>query len=480
VQQALLESLVVASVGGGLGLLLGRWGTAWLAHRALATTTALPPIFAADWRVLTFTACVSIGTTIFCGLAPLASALAGGRTKTIRVVVRSTTAGRAMRTMQSLVVVQVVLSVAVVTAALLLGRTLVNYGQIDPGFDVDGLIALTVDGSEIPAEARADLPRQLIEAANTVPGVMSASVAVCGLIENCSYTTNATIDGVERPIDIRRNWVGPGYFRTAGVRMLMGREFEAQDVASSPRVAVVTESIVKRDFAGVSPIGRLVRIGDEAPAEVVGVVSDIRAKSVREVPTPTVWLPIEQPPATVPIATRRLEARIPRATANTIAELRGALLRSAPGLKVTSASTLQSRIADTLSRERLIATLASAFAGLSLVLATIGLYGVLSHVVASRSREIGVRSALGATRVQVLTLVLTQGAFLTGMGMAGGIGLAAGCTRYLGKLLFGVSPLDPATFVGAVAVFAAVSALACYIPARRATRVDPLVVLRTE
>ncbi len=481
VQQLLIEGLVIAGIGGGAGLLLGSWGSTWLAHRALATTAALPPVFSLDWRVLTFTASVSIATTILCGLAPAIRVVATGRREAIGITPRTTTNARAMRGMQSLVVIQVALSVAVVAAAGLLGRTLVNYGRIDPGFEVEGLVAVTLDPSEAPASFSAgEVSRQVLEQASKVPGVISASTTVCGLIENCSYTTNAQVDGLERPFDIRRNWIGPEYFKTAGSPIVLGREFDSRDTATSPRVAIVTESIVRRDFGGTSPLGRRIRVSDEPEAEIVGVVLDIRAMSIREAPVPSVFLPIAQPATTVRLAVRRLEVRVARPTGATIAALRQAVLQSVPGLRVTAATTVQSRITDTLNRERLLAALASSFAVVCLAVATVGLYGVLSYLVTSRSREIGVRSALGATRVQVLALVLRQGAVLATVGIVAGAAISGLVTRYLASLLFGVDPTDPLTLAASALLFAVVAALASYLPARRATRIDPLIVLRSE
>ena len=272
--------------------------------------------------------------------------------------------------------------------------------------------------------------------------------------------------------------MGPGYFATIGVPVIAGREFDERDTARSPRVAIVTESIARRHFPGQDPIGR--RIGYDRPdTEIVGVVRDARWGSLREPPGSMVFFPIDQPPAfrAYPI---NLDARVAGDAGSAVLAVRNAMRRAEPGLLVDNVVTMSSRLAHHVGRERIVAYLTSGFACLALLLASVGVYGVLSYAVAQRTREIGVRMALGARRREVAWLVIRDALNVVGVGLiAGGIAtLAAG--RMLKTLLVDVSASDPATYALVVAVLLVVTLAAAYVPARRASRVDPMLALRSE
>ena len=277
---------------------------------------------------------------------------------------------------------------------------------------------------------------------------------------------------------LRQNWVTPGYFATAGIPLLAGREFDRGDSARGARVAIVTESIARRFFPSQNPVGR--HLGyDKLDTEVVGVVRDARSTSVRDEPTPMIYFPITQPPVFRPFPAN-LDVRVDGDAAQFVLPLRDTLRGAEPALIVDSVTPMSARFERDLARERLVAYLSSAFGLLALLLASLGLYGVLSYIVARRTREIGVRMALGARWTEVTGLVVRQALGVVGIGAAAGVVLAAGAGRLLSALLFGVSVADPTAYALAAAVILAVSVAAAYAPARRAALIDPVLALRSE
>ena len=311
-----------------------------------------------------------------------------------------------------------------------------------------------------------------------LPGVTSAAVSTCGLVNNCSYTGGFRIEGGAEAISLRQNWVGPEYFDAIGVPVISGREFDDRDTARSPRVAIITESIARRHFPGRNPIGR--RIGYERlDTEIVGVVRDARWGTLREPPASMVFFPIDQPPAfrAYPI---NLDVRVAGDAGPAALAVRDAMRRAEPGLIVDNVVTMSSRLAQHVGRERLVAYLSSGFAGLALLLAAVGLYGVLSYAVAQRTREIGVRMALGARRSEVAWLVIRDALRVVGVGLAAGAAAAFATGRMLKTLLLDVSAADPVSSALVLGVLVVVTLAAAYVPARRAARVDPMLALRSE
>jgi predicted permease len=386
------------------------------------------------------------------------------------------------RGMRSLVVGQLALSIVLVSAAILFGRTLISFMRIDPGFAVDRLVTVSFDpissgykGDELPA-----LARRLVESASAVPGVIASSASTCGLIAGCSSSGGFRVEGAgDESVSLHVNWVSQRYLATTGIPLVAGREFSDRETANSPRVALINESIARRYFPAQNPIGK--RLGPSGlDIEIVGVVGDARTQSLHDMPVPMVYFPIDQKPANQQPTLTNLDVRIAGAPAVIETALRQAIRQSEPNLLVGDIGSMSRRLSRDLTRERVVAYLAFAFGTLTLLLASLGLYGVLSYGVARRTQEIGVRMALGAQRAEVLTLVGGQSARLTIMGMALGLLATWVATRYLSGMLFGVTPLDPATFLLVSAAFIVVTMLASYIPARRATNVDPLIALRCE
>jgi predicted permease len=484
VRQCLTESLMLALLGGTAGVLLGEWASTFLARQVLWSSNQLPQVFSPDARVLAFAIGLSLVTAVAFGLAPALRAIAAGRTATIGTTQRHAVGQAAMRGMRSLVIGQLALSVVVVFPAMLLGRTLVNFIRIDPGFSTDRLVTASFDpitSGYAPVQMPA-LARRLVAAARTVPGVTSASASRCGLVAGCSSSSGFRIERSEENVSLYNNWVGPRYFVTVGIPLVSGREFDERDTGRSPRVAIVNESVARRYFRGQSPIGR--RLGFSQPdTEIVGVVRDARTQTLHDQPVPMVYFPIDQidqSAAIVQTALTNLDVRVAGDAGQAVSAVRDAIRRAEPGLLLGDVGAMSVRLSRDLSRERIVAYLAFSFGVLTLLLGSLGLYGVLSNGVARRTQEIGVRMALGAHRLEVMALVFGQSVRLTAAGIALGLFGSTVAARYLSRMLFGVTPLDPATFLAVVLAFALVTTLASYVPARRATRVDPLVALRCE
>jgi predicted permease len=383
--------------------------------------------------------------------------------------------------MQSLVVFQLALSVVVVFAAFLLGRTLINFTRIDPGFSSEHLVTASFDPitSGYESAQYAPLARRLVAAVRTVPGVVSASASRCGLVAGCSTSSSVRLEGAEGTVSSNMNWVSPGYFLTAGIRRVAGREFDEHDDEHGARVAIVNESIARRYFPGQNPVGRRLAYA-QLDIEIVGVVRDAHTQTLHEPPVPMIYFPIDQRPAARNTAITNLDVRVAGDPRQAIAAVRDAIRRAEPSLLLGDVALMSARLERDLSRERLVAYLAFSFGLLTLLLASLGLYGVLSYGVARRTQEIGVRMALGARRSEVMGSVLKGSLKLTLAGIVLGLLASAAVARYLSGMLFGVTPLDPLTFVAVSGTFILVMTLAACLPARRATMVDPLVALRCE
>jgi predicted permease len=480
IRQHLTESLVLAFAGGAAGVLAGQWASGLLAHAILNRSDELPPVFSFDSRVVIFGAGLSIASAIAFGLVPAFRAIRVGFTSRIgsnqRVAVRS-----AMKGMRPLVTAQLALSFAVVLGAALLGRTLTYFARIDPGFDVDHLVSATIDpdGSGYTRDQMPALGQRLVAAVQAVAGVTSSSVSTCGLIANCSYRSGFEIEGAGGGIQIRNNWVGPGYFSTVGIPMVTGRDFTARDTAQSQRVAIISESIARRYFPGQSAIGKRLGYRGSLDTEIVAVVRDARSITLHDEPISMVYFPIGQPP-TFAASPRSLDVRVDGNGALAVAAIRDAIQRSEPGLLIDGVNPMSTRLQRDLARERLIAYLATGFGVLALLLACVGLYGVLSYTVARRTQEIGVRMALGARPGDLTRMVIGDGTRVILAGVTIGLAAAVGVGRLVSTLLTGVSASEPSTYVVVGLALTGVSLAACYLPARRAARVNPIAALRTE
>ena len=480
--QLLTESLLLAIVGAAAGLWL-----ALVAVDLLPRVLPLPPLPPfLDARVLAFTAVVTLMTTAAFGLAPalratrpdIRSALGSGSSPGL---------GRSFGR-RALVVVQLAASLVLLIGAGLFIRSLRNVKAIDVGFDADRLLVATVEprGGRMTREQMEDFWLRALARVRAIPGVRSAALGMVPPFEmNVMLPVEApgfpSPDG--QPRAAQTDFAGVGYFATLGVRIVQGRSFTEEDRAGAAPVAIVNETMARRIWGGQSPIGKCIRagmLGGSAPcAEVVGVAGDAKYADITAAPELFFYRPLAQRSRQAPPMTT-LHVR---ATGDPAA-LAGVVRRELQGLDATirfaDVRPLANLIMPQIQPWRMGTLVFTLFGTLGLVLAAIGLYGVLSFLVAQRTREIGIRMALGASTESVLTLVLGQGARLIAIGVVVGLVIGAMATQVFASMMFGVSPLDPFVYVATALVLATIGMFAVYVPARRATQVDAMVALRTE
>ena len=479
-QQGLIESTVLAALGGIGGWLAGMWSSGLLASAFLSTSRdRLPEVYTPDTRVFIFTAGVSFGTALVCGLFPAVRTARADERGTLVKTSLTRTSPSVLRGMRPLVAGQLALAVVVVFSAALLGRSLINFAKIDPGFDTTHLISVsfTPSASGYRPNQIGALNSRLITAVNSTAGFVSAAVSSCGLLDNCTSSGSFILDNdrARGPIGLNENYVGPGYFATVGIPVKAGREFDDRDRSDGAPVAIVSQSVADRYFPGQDPIGR--RIGDqEFNAEIVGVVGDVRAFSLREAPVAMAYFPIQQ----WPNASHNLAVRVTADVNQAVSAVRDSLRRAEPGLVLDNVGTMALQIDRNVLRERLVTYLAAAFGALALLLGCVGLYGVLSYSVARRAPEFGVRLALGARPRDLTRGVFGEALRLAIAGTAAGLAGALWAAGLLQALLFEVSTLDPVVALASCAALMVATLTASCLPARRAARVDPIAALKAE
>jgi predicted permease len=484
--QLLTESLLLSSAGAAVGIVLADWGAQALA--AFISKNAYTTLFIdtrPDARILGFTLGIALLTGMLFGIAP---AFRGSRINLAPTLKESAATsdatkvpGRRFGLGSALIVAQVALSVVVLTGAGLLVRTLANLRNIDPGFDTHNVLLFGINPKLAGYnEARIQtLYSELQTRLASIPGVISASYSGDTLLSAGLWTSGVHIEGQPEKTTVETNMfsVGPEFFETMRLPLVNGRTFAASDLRSTQAVAIVNRTFVRRFLEGKNPIGMhlggTTLSGNKVEREIVGLVADAKYDELRKPVEPTVYIPLQDGQAYFAVRTSsRPEALIP--------EVRRVVASFDENLPLFDVRTQTHTIDRLLFNERLVAQLSSLFGGLALILACVGLYGLLSYEVARRTREIGIRTALGAQRREIFHLVLSQGLILAVAGTLVGIVAAIGVTRYLGSLLYGVRATDPATFAIITFLLIVVAVLACYIPSRRATRVDPMVALRYE
>jgi len=474
------------------GLLLAFWGVRTI---IAANTGSIPRAVdvGLDPRVLVFTITLAVGTGLVFGMAPLLHLSGHSVGLALRDAGSRTTAGTSRhRVRRGLVIAEMALAVMLVVGAGLLLRSFWNLLRVDSGFDRKNLTTFNV---VLPAVTYADSMRRVMFFDNlttrlsAVPGVKSVA-AMQGLPPRRQVNANDTeFEGyVPKPNGPRMNvdyyqYVTPAYVPTMGIPVLEGRAFNATDVAGGPPVMLVNQTLAKLFYPEGSAVGHRIRpSGNQTWFTVIGVLKDVKQGGVEAKTGTEVYFSYPQTPATQGFAPRNMNIVI-RSTLSPAAlsgNIRQAVSALDPALPVVSLRTMDDVFSDSVSRPRFLAQLLGIFAAVALALAAIGTYGVLAYSVAERRREIGIRMALGAETRGVLSMVMGQGMTLAGIGVAIGLAGALGVTRLANTLLFGVKPTDPLTFAGVSAFILAVAMLACLVPARRATRVDPLVALRQE
>ncbi len=481
IRQLLTESSLLSLLGGAGGLLLAFWSRNLLA--AFAPPTDMPIHIAVDidFGVLVFTLIVSLATGLVFGLAP---AIQATRPDLVSVLKDESTrvAGGRGRLRNSLVIVQVALSLVLLICAGLFLRSFYNGQRLNPGFDPENLVVASYDvfpGGYTEQRGRL-FHGQVIDRIRSLPGVESASLARrLPLGFGGSSSTSVAIDGyAPRPdenMNIDYNEVAPGYFHTMSIPVVEGREFTSEDNEKSRPVIIINQTMARRFWPDESAIGRRIRRGSTS-LEVIGVARDGKYRSLSEEPRSVMYMPLLQSYRSQVVVITRAAGN----SATAIASIREAMRDMDANLPLYDTMTMREHLAASVFVQNIGATFLGIFGVLALMLATVGLYSVMAYSVSQRTHEIGIRMALGADSRNVLGLVVKQGMKIALIGVGAGLVGAFALTRFLSNLLYGVSASDPLTFGGIAALLAGVALVACFVPARRATKIDPMIALRYE
>jgi putative ABC transport system permease protein len=488
-RQFLTESVLLAMFGAGLGLLLALGGIRILKTFIPATISQVQTINI-DARVLIFTGLVAVLTGIAFGLAPALQASHLNLNDTLKEGGRDAGGGRKGNRLRGLLVIgEVAVSFVLLIGAGLLINSFFHLRNLEPGFRADHLLTMKVDLSEVKypdRERRAAFFDEVIRRVRALPGVQSAAVAGNLPLTYNGDSMNISVEGVpdpppdQRP-DVIFRAIGPGYFSTMGISIIRGRDFTDQDKADSKNVVVISEKNAQHFWPGQDPIGRRLRPGSSTSntpwREVIGIVKDVRQNDFIAPPKMQMYFTYRQLKDLAPNA---LVIRTSIEPLSLAASARDAIWSVDKDQTVADIDTMEHIVAEAVARQRFSMLLLGLFATLALLLASVGIYGVMTYSVAQRTHEIGIRIALGARRADVLQMTIKQGLRLVGAGMILGLAAAFILTRVLESLLFGISATDPVTFFGISLVLLAVAILASYIPALRATKVDPIIALRAQ
>ncbi|HEV2422980.1 MAG TPA: ABC transporter permease [Candidatus Acidoferrales bacterium] len=490
IRQLLTESVLLSALGGLVGLAFANWGTkallALLSHGGDNNSKIILDA-SVDWKVLLFMFGIATLTGILFGLAPALRTSKMDLSSAIKDNATSLPLGREKyRFGQSLIVVQVAASFVLMIGAGLFARTLVNYEKSSFGFDQRNLLAFALD----PTRDGYNGPRlvtfysQLLDRIQALPGVTGASMIADEPLSGWSGYSRITMEGSQKKSTEETGWttIGPDFFGTMRIPIVMGRGITLSDTADSPKVAVVDETFVKAYLRGENPIGRRFSIGSNSSAdnsyEIVGVSRHAELIRPNATHPPRAYMAYAQDPKSVNQMFFEVRSQGPPATI--ISELRDAVHQADASLPLIGLKTQAEETSEALTLQRLFARLTTVFGLLALALAMIGLYGTVAYSVTRKTHEIGIRMALGAKPAAVLGMVIRQGTTLALIGVAIGVLAALGATRLIASMIYGVTSYDPLTFVVVAAILSVVALAACYIPARRAMKVDPIVALRYE
>ena len=496
-RQLLTESVLTAAIGGVAGLLLAFWGTDALFAMAFRGASYVPVSAMPDLRVLAFLALITLATGLLFGLAPAWKASRLNVFEKLHPGGSSSGAGfRGFTLGKLLVVVQITCGLTLVVGAMLFTRSFLRLQLQDFGFARNAVldVRFDIEGTSYTREQLPAVSERLVRAVQNLPGVRSASLCFYTPFSGDNSQWSLQVSGYTAKETAYGRWnrVTPGFFDTMGMRLLAGRDISERDGPSSPLVAVISESFAREYFAGRNPIGQTFRfVNTPQPStelyEIIGVVTDMKYQSAREDLEPTFYIPLLQltpldkgESRIARLYPRGLVIRAAGNAAGLTTQVREALRQAEPDMPVGSVVTMGERIDRSLTQDHTLTSLSIAFGVLALALACVGLYGLLAHAVARRTREFGIRLALGAPPHGVLGMVLGEGMRLVAIGLLIGIPVVWASVRVAASQFYGIEAHDPVSIAAACAVFALVAALAGYIPARRATAVDPMVALRQE
>jgi putative ABC transport system permease protein len=483
-RQLLTESVVLSTVGGLCGALLALWGVDLLVRVSPLEIPRLHSVHV-DRAALLFTALISMATGIVSGLVPAFQLSRSNPGDSLKDGERGGSATAGARTRQVLIVAEMAISIVLLTAAGLLARSLITLQRVNPGFVTERALTMQIGlpGARYPdQDAMRRYYRRLRDELKTLPGVSATAISTTMPLSGSDIGVGFTIEG--RPADpatrLSAQYFGisPEYFSTLGIPLLRGRAFTERDGASAPDVVIVNDTFAARHWPNEDALGKRITIGynKTGPREIVGIVGGVKNGALTDVAEPQMYTTFEQ----TPWPFLAVVVRTTSAPESAAAAMRGLLARIDPMEAPGDVKTLDQYVARSVATPRFTAFLVGGFAVFALLLAGFGLFSVMAYSVAQRQREFGIRMALGAQAGDVRTMVLGQALRTGAIGVVLGFVAAPVATRVLSSLLFGVSPTDPATFAGVAATLAAVLLLAAYLPARRATRVDPMRALRTE
>jgi putative ABC transport system permease protein len=486
IRELLSESLLLALAGSISGLFL-----AFAVSRTLVAfiSTQQNQVFldlGMDWRVLAFTTALAVLTTVSFGLAPAIRATRAEPATLLQSGSRGSTGGRERFSLRRILVVsQVALSVVLLMGALLFVRSLRNLTTLNVGFQQTGILITSVDFArlQIPEERFTEYKRDLVKQVQAIPGVGSVAHAMLVPFGGSTWNDEVLAEGSDDNKGMAWiNYLGPGYFQTVGTPLLAGRDFDDRDTATSVKVAIVNQAFVQKILKGADPLGKRFRIheppGKPRPLyEIVAVTKDNKFQDMHEEFLPFMYFPDTQEDKPSPEDQILIRSSLP--LSSLMASMKQTIGDVNPGIDLDF-KVFKTRIHDSLLQDELMATLSGFFGFLAALLAAIGLYGVISYMVVQRTKEIGIRMAIGAERVDVLRLILREAGLLTITGLVIGAGLALGTAQAAKSLLYGLKPRDPLTLIAAVVVLSAVAAFASFWPAYRASKLDPLIALRYE
>jgi predicted permease len=485
IRQLLTESIVLSLIGGAVGLLAAYWTKDVIGSLVPFGGGPNAGAIQLDGSVILFTLIITLASGLVFGLAPALQASRADLVPTLKGDITVPVGQRGFRfnLRKALVVLQVALSLFALIAAGLFVRSLQKAKAVSPGFITENVVLMDLNfGREGYTQEQAlQFQGQLLERVQALPGVQAATIArdrpvSFGLLRSVFLEGQEPAPG-GRGVLVQTNDIGPRYFETLGITLVRGRDFSEADGEKAPPVVIINEVMAKRFWPDQDAVGKRFKFfGDANYRQVVGIAREVKVTSLTERPRPLVYLPMRQDYA----SQVTLHVRAGGDATKLVAALRGEIQALDPNLSILNVQTMTDRVDQSLQGERTQATLLGSAGVMALLLASVGLYGVMSYMVAQRTREIGIRMALGATRSNVMGLVLKQGATLVGAGIVIGLGAAFGLTRLVASSLFGVTAVDPLTFIGTSLLLALVSLAASYLPARRATKVDPIIALRYE
>jgi predicted permease len=486
-RQLFTESVLLSVTGALLGIVFAWWGSRLIVAQLSTTTNRVFLDVGIDWRLLAFTGAIAVGTAILFGTLPAIRAARVAPIDALKEHGRGTSSGRRVGLAGSLVMAQVALSLVLIVGAALFVRTFASLATRDIGFERNRALIVSVGAQRtgLDSAARAGLYDRIRQSVEAVPGVSHAAFSITAplgdntLVRRMEFAGRPSLASAERVV--HRNVVSSGFFAALGTPFIAGRDFDGRDGAGGARTVIVNQAFVDKYFAGENPIGRTIAeapdpSSDPAPLEIIGVVGDAVYRSAREAAPPTMYWSLarmKRPPSSVKLIVRSSGAS-PEALTRSVS----AAVSSANPELTLAVRPFEDQVGAAITRERVVATLSGFFGALALLLAALGLYGITAYAVSRRNVELGIRMALGTSPAGVVRLVLSRVALLVGGGVAAGSLVTLWSVSFVDSLLFGIEPRDPATIAAAVGVLVLTAALAGWIPARRAARIDPAQVLR--